>query len=111
MSDPADLLTELKAAEDAFSHARGRPTFEPEIDSGPDAAEGAVQIQKACRLLSLAHEIDDVGEYYGAILEHAFIVIEHGDVVAVTETDDGRLEVIPPEPSDEPDYPTPEHAD
>jgi hypothetical protein len=77
MSDPANLLTELEAAEDAFSHARGRPTFEPEIDSGPDAAEGAVQIQKACRLLSLAHKIDDVGAYYGAILEHAFIAIEH----------------------------------
>lgn len=37
--------------------------------------------------------------------------LEHGDIVAVTETDDGRLEVIPPEPSDDPDYPTPEHAD
>lgn len=90
MSDPTDLLEEIVAAEDAFSHASGRPRFEPDLNSGPDADEGEVQIQKACRLLSLAHEIDDLGEYYGAILEHSFIVIEHtlqGYLLAVTGTD------------------------
>ncbi len=37
MSDPTDLLEEIAAAEDAFSHASGRPTFEPDLNSGPDA--------------------------------------------------------------------------
>jgi hypothetical protein len=77
MSDPTDLLEEIATAEDAFSHASGRPRFEPGLNSGPDADVGEVQIQKACRLLSLAHGIDDLGEYYGAIFEHAFIAIEH----------------------------------
>jgi hypothetical protein len=87
MSDPTDLLEGIAAAEDAFTHASGRPTFEPEINAGADADEGEVQIQKACRLLSLAHEIDALGEYYGAVLEHSFIVIEHtlqGYLLAVT---------------------------
>lgn len=94
MSDPTDLLEEIAAAEDAFSHASGHPTFEPEINAGPDADEGEVQIQKACRLLSLAHEIDDLGEYYGAILEHSFIIIEHtlqGYLLAVTGVDPAQL--------------------
>lgn len=94
MSDPIDLLEGIAAAEDAFSHASGRPTFEPEINAGADADEGEVQIQKACRLLALAHEIDELGEYYGAILEHSFIVIEHtlqGYLLAVTGVDSAEL--------------------
>lgn len=61
MSDPTDLMEGIEAAEDAFSHASGRPRFEPEINAGSDADEGEVQIQKACRLLSLTHEIDALG--------------------------------------------------
>lgn len=94
MSDPTDILDEIAAAEDAFSHARGRPRFEPELNSGPNADEGEVQIQKACRLLALAHEIEDLGEYYGAILEHAFIAIEHtlqGYLVMITGIDSTEL--------------------
>lgn len=94
MSDPTDLLEEIAAAEDAFSHASGRPRFEPGLDSGPDADEGEVQIQKACRLLALAHEIGDLGEYYGAILEHGFIAIEHtlqGYLLTITGIDATEL--------------------
>lgn len=94
MSDPSALLDELAAAEDAFGHAHGQPTFEPEIDSSPDAGDGEVQIQKACRLLALIHELDDVGDYYGAVLEHSFIVIEHtfqGYLLAMTGTDASDL--------------------
>jgi hypothetical protein len=94
MSDPIALLEGIEAAEDAFSHASGRPTFEPEINSGADADEGEVQIQKACRLLWLAHEIDTLGEYYGAILEHSFIVIEHtlqGYLLVMTGIDPTEL--------------------
>lgn len=58
MSDPTELLEGIAAAEDAFSHASGRPKFEPEINAAADADDGEVQIQKACRLLVLAHEID-----------------------------------------------------
>ena len=90
MGDPTDLLAEIAAAEDAFTHASGRPTFEPDVNAGADADEGEIQIQKACRLLALAHEIDTLGEYYGAILEHSFIVIEHtlqGYLLAVTGID------------------------
>ncbi|MEF8819703.1 MAG: hypothetical protein V5A82_08930 [Haloferacaceae archaeon] len=77
MGDPTDLLAEIAAAEDAFTHASGRPTFEPDVNAGADAAEGEIQIQKAYALLALAHEIDTLGGYYGAIIEHSFIVIEH----------------------------------
>ena len=49
MSDPTDLLDEIAAAEDAFSHANGRPRFEPDLNSRADTEEGEVQIQKACR--------------------------------------------------------------
>lgn len=34
--------------------------------------------------------------------------IEQGDLVAVIETDDGHLEVIPAQSDSEPDYPTPD---
>jgi hypothetical protein len=87
MSDPTALLEEIDAAEDAFGHAHGRPAFEPEVNASPDASAGEVQIQKACRLLELTREIDSLGEYYGAILEHSFIVIEHtfqGYLLAMT---------------------------
>ena len=77
MSDSVTLLDRIAAAEDAFSYADGQPTFEPEVNSGPDASDGEVTIQKACRLLSVAEIIDEYGAYYGAILEHSFIVIEH----------------------------------
>lgn len=90
MSDPGELLDAIAAAEDAFGHAHGQPTFEPEINSAPDASEGEVQIQKACRLLTLVRELDNVGDYYGAVLEHSFIAIEHtlqGYLLAMTGTD------------------------
>ncbi|RBI63872.1 DNA-binding protein [halophilic archaeon] len=77
-------------AEDAFGHAHGRPTFEPGLNAGTDASDGEVQIQKACRLIDLTHKIDEAGEYYGAILEHSFIVIEHtlqGYLLAMTGAD------------------------
>lgn len=94
MSDPNTLLEQISAVEDAFGHAHGRPIFEPEINSSPTASDGEVQIQKACRLLELMHEIDALGEYYGAILEHSFIVIEHtlqGYLLAMTGTDPNEL--------------------
>lgn len=94
MSDPAELIERLEAVEDAFSHARGRPTFEPELNSAPNAREGEVQIQKACRFLDLINRITSLGPYYGAILEHSFIVIEHtlqGYLLAMTGTDASEL--------------------
>lgn len=96
MSDPTALLDQIEAAEDAFSHAHGQPTFEPELNASPDASDGEVQIQKACRLLELTTELDDLGEYYGAILEHSFIVIEHtlqGYLVAMTGVDANELQI------------------
>lgn len=87
MSDPNELLERIATAEDAFGHALGRPTFEPQLDASSDTSDGEVQIQKACRLLELTHRIDDIGEYYGAILEHSFIIIEHtfqGYLLAIT---------------------------
>jgi len=95
MSDPSELLDTIAAAEDAFGHAHGQPTFEPEINSAPDASDGEVQIQKACRLLALVRELDDVGDYYGAVLEHSFIAIEHtlqGYLLAMTGTDAADLQ-------------------
>ncbi|PGF14889.1 DNA-binding protein [Natrinema sp. CBA1119] len=94
MSDPIELLERIDAAADAFGHAHGRPTFEPELNAAPDADDGEVQTQKACRLLELTNRIDDVGDYYGAILEHSFIIIEHtfqGYLLAVTGTDVNEL--------------------
>lgn len=94
MSDPTSLLEEIAAAEDAFGHAHGRPEFEPEVNSSTDASDGEVQIQKACRLLELTRTIDERGEYYGAILEHSFIVIEHtlqGYLLAMTGTEASEL--------------------
>lgn len=76
MSDPAKLLEELEAAEDAFGHVDGKPTFESGLTASPDARPGEVQIQKACRLLEITGT-EAVADYYGAILEHAFIAIEH----------------------------------
>lgn len=93
-SDPCELLEAISAAEDAFGHAHGRPTFEPTLNAGTDAGDGEVQIQKACRLIELTHGIDDVGDYYGAILEHSFIVVEHtiqGYLLAMTGTDARNL--------------------
>lgn len=94
MSDPTELIEEIETAEDAFSHAMGEPQFEPRINAGVDADEGEVQIQKACRLLELANEIDSPGQYYGAILEHSFIAIEHtfqGYLVTVAGIDPAEL--------------------
>jgi len=94
MSDPTALLQEIDAVEDAFGHAHGRPTFEPDVNASPDASAGEVRIQKACRLLELTRNIDSVGEYYGAILEHSFIVIEHtfqGYLLAMTGTEAAEL--------------------
>ncbi|WP_248516920.1 hypothetical protein [Salinarchaeum laminariae] len=94
MSDPAELLDEISTAEDAFGHAHGQPTFEPTLNAGSDASDGEVQIQKACRLIDLTNRIDELGEYYGAILEHSFITIEHtlqGYLLAMTGTDAREL--------------------
>jgi hypothetical protein len=94
MSDPTALLDALTTAEDAFAHAAGDPLFEPGLDASPDAADGAVQIGKACRLLELAHRIEELGPYYGAILEASFIAIEHtiqGYLLALTGVEDHEL--------------------
>lgn len=94
MSDPAELLERIETAEDAFGHALGRPTFEPQLNASSDASSGEVQIQKACRLLELTHRIDEIGDYYGAILEHSFIIIEHtfqGYLLAITGVDASEL--------------------
>lgn len=94
MSDPTELVEHLEAVEDAFSHAHGRPQFEPGLNSSPDASDGEVQIQKACRLLDLTSEIGSLGPYYGAILEHSFIVVEHtlqGYLLAMTGVDASEL--------------------
>ncbi|MFC7057044.1 DNA-binding protein [Halovenus salina] len=77
MSDPSAVLDRLDAAEDAFSHAAGRPAFEPNVNAAPDADAGEVALQKACRLLTVAHDLEQVGDYYGAMLESSFIAIEH----------------------------------
>lgn len=93
MSDPDELLKRLEAAEDAFGYSDGRPEFEPGVNASTDASEGEVQIQKACRLLELAH-LEELDDYYGAILERSFIVIEHtlqGYLLAVTGTDSNEL--------------------
>lgn len=94
MSDPAELREAIEAAEDAFSHADGRPEFEPDLNAAADASSGEVQIQKACRLLELARRIEEVGEYYGAIFEHSLIAIEHtfqGYLLAMTGVDEAEL--------------------
>lgn len=90
MSDPTKLLDDISVAEDAFGHAHGHPEFEPRLNADADASDGEVQIQKACRLIELTNRIDELGEFYGAILEHSFIVIEHtlqGYLLAMTGTD------------------------
>jgi exonuclease I len=94
MSDPKEIKELLGAAEDAFGHAEGRPEFEPELNASQDAESGEVQIQKACRLLDLARKIDEVGEYYGAVLEHSFIAVEHtfqGYLLAIAGADEREL--------------------
>jgi hypothetical protein len=94
MSDPRRVHELLEATEDAFIHAEGRPTFEPEMNASQDAESGEVQIQKACRLLKLARKIDDIDGYYGAILEHSFIAIEHtfqGYLLAIAGVDKHEL--------------------
>lgn len=77
MTDPSELLDSIEAAEDAFTHAHGEPNFEPELNASPGASAGEVQIQKACRLLTLIQDIETLGPYYGAILEFSFRVIEN----------------------------------
>lgn len=94
MGDPKDLLERLDAAEDAFSHAVGRPVFEPAVNASTDAEPGEVPLQKACRLLTVAHELEDVGEYYSAILEFSFIAIEQSlqaYLLAMTAVEEHRL--------------------
>lgn len=94
MSDPTELQAQIEAAADSFSHAHGQPQFEPGLNASADAADGEVQIQKACRLLEMMREITDSGDYYGATLEHSFIVIEQtfqGYLLAVTGVDAHEL--------------------
>lgn len=76
MTDPATILDRLDTAEDAFSHAAGRPKFESDVNASSDAAAGEVPLQKACRLLTVSQELDTLGDYYGAMLESSFIAIE-----------------------------------
>lgn len=64
MTDPTALLDGIEAAEDAFNHALGKPTFEPGLDATPNAEPGEVPIQKACRLLELTSELESLGDYY-----------------------------------------------
>lgn len=67
------------------------------MNASPSAGDGEVQIQKACRLLAVTaaiDDIDDIGEYYGATLEHSFIVVEHtlqGYLLAMTGIDETEL--------------------
>lgn len=94
MSDPADLLEGIEAAENAFNHALGQPVFEPGLNAAPNAAAGEVAIQKACRLLELTTELETLGAYYGAMLEHSFIIIEQtfqGYLLAMTGTEGAEL--------------------
>jgi len=94
MSDPRELLDLLDRAEDAFGHAYGAPSFEPGPNHSTDAADGEVPIQKACRSLELIHALDEVGEYYGAILEHSFIIVEQtfqGYLLAMTGVEEREL--------------------
>jgi len=94
MGDPQRVVSRLASAEDAFEHADGRPRFEPGLNARPDAEPGEVQIQKACRLLELSGTLDELGAYYGAILEHSFMAIEQtlqGYLLAVTGVDEREL--------------------
>lgn len=94
MSDPSTLLNQLDAAEDAFSHTAGHPEFEPGVNASPEAEPGEVPLQKACRLLTVAHELDDTGEYYSAILESSFVSIEQtlqGYLLAMTGVEEHQL--------------------
>jgi len=76
VTDPTRLTDALAVARDSFRHAHGAPTFEPGVDSSPDADEGIVQVQKACRLLGTGAALQDEGAFCGSVLEHAFAAIE-----------------------------------
>ncbi len=94
MSDPKSIIDALVTTEDAFQHAEGRPEFEPGLDASADADPGAVQIQKACRLLEVTRRLDEVGEYYGAIFEQSFIAIEQtlqGYLIAIAGAEEREL--------------------
>jgi hypothetical protein len=90
MSDPSTLTTLIDEARDAFNHTHGDPTFEPKVNASATAIDGEVAIQKACRLLEVTKTLDSIGSYYGAVLEHSFIIIEQtlqGYLLAVTGVD------------------------
>lgn len=94
MSDPEPLLEALEDAKRAFNRPGSAPEFEPGVNPAADAAEGEVAVQKACRLLELANEVETLGDYYGAILEFSFIVIEQtlqGYLLTMTGTDPAEL--------------------
>lgn len=94
MSDPQELVDQLDAAKDAFTHAAGRPEFEPGINASPEAESGEVQIQKACRLIDLTRNMDALGDYYGAMLEQSYIAIEHtfqGYLLVIAGADERAL--------------------
>lgn len=95
VSERSDLREKIGAAEDSFAHMDGGPQFEPGINSSSDGEHGEVQIQKACRLLELAYQIDDVGDYWTAVLEQSFIAIEHtlqGYLLVITGADRRELQ-------------------
>lgn len=94
MTDPTAILNRLDTAEDAFGHVTGRPEFESDVNASPDAARGEVPLQKACRLLTVAQELDNLGDYYGAILESSFIAVEQtlqAYLLALTGVDEHEL--------------------
>ncbi len=94
MSDRTAVQAALAAAEDAFDHATGPPTFEPEIDSSADVTPATVHIQKACRLLTAIEVLQQAGAFFGAIVEQSFIAIEHslsGYLLEVTNIDERVL--------------------
>ena len=94
MSDPATITDPLAAAVDAFTHTSGPPDFEPGINPSVTASRVEVAIQKACRLLETRARLDELGPYYGAIVEQSVIAIEQtvsGYLLAITGIDEREL--------------------
>lgn len=76
MTDPHDVTVALERASDAFDHRLGEPVFEPGIDSSGDAEEGAVFLQKGCRLIRSGEFTLANTEFYTSVVEHAFAAVE-----------------------------------
>lgn len=76
MTDPHDVTAALERASDAFDHGLGDPVFEPGIDSSGDAEEGAVSLQKGCRLIQSAEFTLANTDFFTSVVEHAFAAVE-----------------------------------